>query len=735
MNLLNLAAVLTLDKSQYEKGLDEAEKEAEKSSESGGKLGAVFSGVGKVLGGVGKAAAVGLGVAATATVGFVKKSVAEYSEYQQLWGGVQKLYGAAGLSIEEYAATVGKSVEEVEGEYANLQAAQDLVLKNAEEAYKTAGMSTNKYMETATSFSAALINSLGGDTVKAAEMTDVAMRAISDNFNTFGGDIDSIQRAFQGFAKQNYTMLDNLKLGYGGTKGEMERLIADANAYAESIGEAGDMSIESFSDIVRAIELVQEKQGIAGTTAREAANTISGSLGMLKGAWTNLVAGISNPDADVGKLIEDVITSAKAALSNLLPTIKQATTGIVQLVRDVAPLISKELPDLIKELLPMIIETATELFNGLVDALPTLIEGIIDELPSILNTIIDAVLELLPQIIQLGLTLITSLAQGIAESLPELIPTIIDVILEIVNILTDPNNLSTLVDAAIAIIMGLANGLIEALPVLIEKLPEIIQNIVDALVENVPKLIDAGIEMVIMIAEHLPEIIAGLIEALPKVIGAIIEGLSELGSKLKESLSGAWTKAKEAFSGVGDWFKEKFSKAKEKAVGAWDNVKSKFKGVWKKIKEAFKFKDAFKWGKDMIANFINGIKEKMGALGDAVKGVAGKVKDFLGFSEPDEGPLSNFHTYAPDMIDLFVKGIKDNQKKLDKAITNAFDFKPMIEGGMDIGLANPNSKYVDRNEGVTINVYAAKNQNVNELADIIGRKLNNEIRRNQEVWA
>ena len=117
------------------------------------------------------------------------------------------------------------------------------------------------------------------------------------------------------------------------------------------------------------------------------------------------------------------------------------------------------------------------------------------------------------------------------------------------------------------------------------------------------------------------------------------------------------------------------------------------------------------------------------------KGVAGKVKDFLGFSEPDEGPLSNFHTYAPDMIDLFVKGIKDNQKKLDKAITDAFDFKPMIEGGMDIGLANPNSKYVDRNEGVTINVYAAKNQNVNELADIIGRKLNNEIRRNQEVWA
>ena len=203
MDLFTLSAKLQLDKSDYEQGLDDAESGAYRAGQH----------IGTGLKAVGTMAAAGFAAATTAVVGLVKQSVSEYAEYEQLLGGVKKLYGTAGMSIDEYAKSVGKSVNEVKGKYSELTKAQDLVLKNAQDAYKTAGMSTQQYMEQATSFSAALINSLGGDTVKAAEQTDVAMRAIADNYNTFGGDMQNIQNAFQGFAKGNYMMLDNLKLG------------------------------------------------------------------------------------------------------------------------------------------------------------------------------------------------------------------------------------------------------------------------------------------------------------------------------------------------------------------------------------------------------------------------------------------------------------------------------------------------------------------------------------------
>ena len=228
------------------------------------------------------------GAAKTAAKALVKKVVdfgkaafESYAQYEQLVGGVDKLFGDASDKLQQYA----------------------------QQAYATSGMSANEYMEQVTSFSAALINSLGGDTAKAADQADVAMRAISDNVNTFGSDMDSVQSAFQGFAKQNYTMLDNLKLGYGGTKTEMERLIADANEYAAANGQAADLSIDSFSDIVTAIELIQEKQGIAGTTAREALGTIEGSINMTKAAWQNLVTEFGKPDADIGARVSDMITA------------------------------------------------------------------------------------------------------------------------------------------------------------------------------------------------------------------------------------------------------------------------------------------------------------------------------------------------------------------------------------------------------------------------------------------
>ena len=261
------------------------------------------------------------GAVASAAKSVVSGSVQAYSTYEQMVGGVDKLFGDASGKLQQYAA----------------------------QAYQTAGMSANQYMEQATSFSAALINSLGGDTSRAAEQADVAMRAMSDNVNVFGSNMQDVQNAFQGFAKQNYTMLDNLKLGYGGTKEEMQRLIDDANAYAEANGKAADLSIDSFSDIVTAIELVQEAQGIAGTTAKEAMSTIEGSWNSAKASWDNLLVAIGSGDGEMvsqsvtglvdsifGTFSEEAGKREGGLVNNLLPVLQNVGNALMQQLPTIA---------------------------------------------------------------------------------------------------------------------------------------------------------------------------------------------------------------------------------------------------------------------------------------------------------------------------------------------------------------------------------------------------------------
>ena len=242
-----------------------------------------------------------------------KQALDAYASNEQLWGGVQKLFGASGMSVEDYAASVGKSVDEIRGEYDQLKLAESQVSVNARQAFETAGMSANDYMDTVTSFSASLINSLDGDTVKAASQADKAIRDMSDNANTFGTDMSSIQNAYQGFAKQNYTMLDNLKLGYGGTKEEMQRLLDDAEAIS-----GVHYDISSYSDVIDAIHTIQEEQHIAGTTANEAADTVEGSTKAMKASWTNWLTELGSSDADMEtvsqQLAETVVNAARNAL-------------------------------------------------------------------------------------------------------------------------------------------------------------------------------------------------------------------------------------------------------------------------------------------------------------------------------------------------------------------------------------------------------------------------------------
>lgn len=346
MDVFDLVAKIRLDSSEYEQGLGKAK----------GTMSTLASGLKTGLATVAKvgAAAVTAGVAGVAAL--TKMGVEGYAQYEQLVGGVETLF----------------------------KESQGTVMKYAENAYKTAGMSANQYMETVTSFSASLIQSLDGDTAKAAEVGNMAITDMSDNANKMGTSIEMIQNAYNGFAKQNYTMLDNLKLGYGGTKEEMQRLIDDANKVKKANGEMANLSIDSFADVTEAIHIMQTEMGITGTTAREAATTIEGSISMMKGAWQNLVVGMADENANMEVLINNFVESTATAAKNLLPRIEQTLKGIGQLITALAPVIADALPKLVANVLPALLTAGVSLVTALV-------QGVVSALPALYTALLDAV--------------------------------------------------------------------------------------------------------------------------------------------------------------------------------------------------------------------------------------------------------------------------------------------------------------------------------------------------------
>ena len=346
MDVFDLVAKIRLDSSEYESGVGKA-KSTFSNLASGVKTG--LSTVAKVGG-----AAIAAGAAGVAAL--TKMGVEGYAQYEQLTGGVETLF----------------------------KTSSDVVMGYAENAYKTAGMSANQYMETVTSFSASLIQSLDGDTAKAAEVGNMAITDMSDNANKMGTSMEMIQNAYNGFAKSNFTMLDNLKLGYGGTKEEMQRLIDDANRVKEANGEMADLSIDSFADVTEAIHIIQTEMGITGTTAREAATTIEGSLSMMKGAWQNLVVGMADSEADMEVLINNFVESTATAAKNLLPRIEQTLIGIGDLITKLSPVISEALPKLVKAVLPSLLSAGVSLVTAIV-------KGVVSALPALYDALLDAV--------------------------------------------------------------------------------------------------------------------------------------------------------------------------------------------------------------------------------------------------------------------------------------------------------------------------------------------------------
>ncbi len=341
---------------------------------------AAFNGLKKIAGISFKALTVGVSAAAGAVGYLVTNSVQAYADFEQLKGGVETLFGAKGAqNVQEYAKIAGKSVSEVTKEYNNLKKVENTVIKYANDAFKSAGLSANEYMETVTSFSASLISSVGGDTAKAAELANTAIVDMSDNANKMGTDMGSLQFAYQGFAKQNYTMLDNLKLGYGGTKTEMQRLIKDAAKLDKSV----DANSMSYANIVKAIHAVQENMYITGTTQKEAEKTITGSLNMVKSAWGNLMPALIQGGDTFDQCLDNLIYSVDKFADNIIPAAEKALGGVGTLIEKLAPKFAEKFPELAEKLIPPLLKAAVSLTKGLIKALPTIIKTVFDTIVDI----------------------------------------------------------------------------------------------------------------------------------------------------------------------------------------------------------------------------------------------------------------------------------------------------------------------------------------------------------------
>lgn len=370
---------------------EEAEKVSKKVTEIGKKAATVaFKGLKKLASISFKALTVGIGAAVTAIGGLVTKSVQAYAEYEQLFGGMETLLGTKGAkSVEEYAKLVGKSVDSVKTEYSRLQESQTLVMSNANNAFKTANMSANQYMETITSFSAALTTSLGGDTLEAAKLADVAIKDMADNANKMGTPLENVSIVYSNLARGMYMTLDNLKLGYAGTKEGAKQLVNDAAKIDKSV-KANDIS---YANLVKAIHAVQVKMDIFGTTQKEAEKTITGSLNMVKSAWGNLMPALIQGGDAFDQCVDNLVYSVGVFGQNAMPAMEKALSGIGNLIEKLSPMIEKEFPKIVDTLLPPLITAATALLKGLIKALPNIIKTFAKEIPNILKQVSIAVSE------------------------------------------------------------------------------------------------------------------------------------------------------------------------------------------------------------------------------------------------------------------------------------------------------------------------------------------------------
>lgn len=619
--------------------MDKLGKETQETTEEVKKSGEGFTVFKGILANLGtqaiNGAINGLKSLGSAVVNVGKQAILSYADYEQLAGGVETLFKDSAPIVKKYA----------------------------NEAYKTAGLSANEYMETVTSFSASLISSIGGDTKKAAEYSNRAITDMSDNANKMGTDIGMLQNAYQGFAKQNYTMLDNLKLGYGGTKTEMQRLIKDASKLTDVQKELGitvDANDMSFGNIVNAISVVQKEMGIMGTTSKEASETISGSISSMKSAWQNLLTGIADDNADFTSLVNNFVDSLVTVGKNLLPRIQVVIQGlgtlVTELLQTLVPEIVNTIPPLINDTLPVLITAVQTAIQGILAVLPQIIDGISAFLPQIITALVG----MLPQIIDVGIKGILSLIDGITQALPQLIAMLPTVIKSIVDTLLA--NLPQIIQTGVELLVALINGLAEAIPQLIDYVPEIIETIITVLIDNLPLIIDCAIQIMVALIQGLTNSLPKLVAMVPQIIQTIV---STLVSNFPKIIKAGGEILKSLINGVQQLFPNLTAKAKEiidKVVSGVTEGITKVKDVGKNIVEGL-------W--NGISNAGDWIKEK---VGNFAKGILDKMKSALGIHSPSKV----FEDQVGKNIALGVgEGFSDEMntvaKEMQNSIPTSFD--------------------------------------------------------------
>lgn len=631
--------------------------------------------------------------ATTAVATLAGLSVKQYAEYEQLTGGVETLFKNSSDKVMEYANN----------------------------AYKAAGMSANEYMNTITGFAASLLQGLGGDSEKAAKIGNMAVEDMADNANKMGTSIELIQNAYQGFAKQNYTMLDNLKLGFGGTKEEMQRLLQEASKIS---GIKYDIS--NFSDIIEAIHVIQNEMGITGTTAKEAASTIEGSLSMTKSAWTNLLTGMADDNADFDKLVDNLVNSVGTLGENLLPRIEIAINGIGKLIDKLLPSIINKIPELISSILP-----------GMVQA------GI-----NVTSSLVNGIVESLPMLLEIGLQALTTLGKGIAKNLPVLIPTIVNLMISMCDMIIE--NLPLIVDVAIDIILALVQGLVSALPTLIAEVPRIINSFANAIYNALPQILMAGIQIIGMLIKGLIQSIPTLVANIPQIIMAIVNVftlmnwasigknlITGIGNGIKSMVSNIGTVAKftaesvvngikTIFTSGGSigrnlisWVANGISSSVGNLVQAAKNVAiSAIQG----LKNILSWDNAASIGKNLIQGLWNGISNMGGWIMDKMGGFAsniiGGIKDFFGIHSPSRVMRDLIGTNIVKGIGV---GIDIETPNLEKDIdANMKDLFAKMKGTVDYETARTTARVVAENNVNVENTNSAS-KNYNPSFNIIAK--------------
>lgn len=608
-----------------------------------------FTVLSNVVGGTVKAFGAFAAAAGTAAVAVGKAAVSSYADYEQLAGGVDTLFGESSSKVQQYA----------------------------DNAYKTAGMSANQYLETVTGFSASLLQSLGGDTAAAAEKADMAITDMSDNANKMGSDMESIKNAYAGFAKGQFTLLDNLKLGYGGTKTEMQRLLDDATKLS-----GVEYDISSYSDIVDAIHVVQTEMGITGTTAKEASSTISGSIDSMKGAYQNLLTGLADGDADLDALIDDLANSVLTVVDNIVPRILETVPRIVEAVPQLATSLSTVANELVTQagtlmqtllpplldafftliqtaistlptLLPQLLNAAMTLFTGILSGLQQTIPLLLAMLPEMISNVTATLTANLPQIIESGIDILVSLVNGITEALPSLIQAVIDLFPVIVTNITQ--QLPKIVESGLNLLVSLVNGIVQAIPQLIAMLPTIISTIVSTLTSMLPQIIQTGITLLNSLISGIINAIPQLVAALPHVLKAIITTITQNLPKIIQSgieLIGA------LISGLIQAIPSLIAAVPQIISAIWDTITNT---------------DWLSLGKNIIDGVIQGVKNAASSLIGVFKDLASSaldaVKEFFGIASPSKVMRDQVGKMIPAGMAIGVEeGMDDEEDRIVDAM-------------------------------------------------------------------